>query len=641
MTFQSGIAWAGTGHVWKSTDDGATWKVTPLNPYGTICQISFIDDHNGLVATREGGVFLTRDGGNSWKTINNVASGCSCLLLDSNTILVCEKEPGGVDYSLDGGKTWNTSYGDSWDHDIIAGPNRGLVYMLSANYTTLMHLWCSNDAGLNWSMQPGTFDVDCWSIALDRCNPKIMYIVNEGYTLTIDYNGVSRIYVTSDGGVTWNITASHPSDYFAGSVVLGPNTVFVPTVSEADAGIFRSLDHGQTWQNIGGPSAAADTRLILAIDDNHLIASDHDGSIWITSNCGGDSVTLPVLPSTPEFLLPSHSASVVLNGCGISVDTSIPVAVISCMPISATLDSVWLSGSPAFSLPNANVAPQTFELKDSIFVSYSSSKGPDTAYLHIQYDLGSGRQDTSIELIGTMNSALLASPSQLHREAASAYLGQVDSLRLGVDISSEINIDSLWPYLNDIQGTFAFDSSIVSFESYTPPPGWTITSLMNRGNAVDFEIHKNSAQATQPLDLGAALFLPNTTQLATSWVTLPRFVLDIGKQAVSLCVTDNEDSHWSVKTLGAESGVAEAPTNAEDGISIYPNPAESEFFVRNTNANPALITLYDAIGRNVASANVGAASTASIDIESLARGSYVVVSHVGDRMMVRRLDKAR
>lgn len=639
MTLQSGIAWAGTDHVWKSTDEGATWKITPLDPYGNVCQISFIDDHNGLVATRQGDVFLTRDGGNSWKSILSVASACSCLLLDSNTILVCEKEPGGVDYSRDGGQTWNISYADSWDHDIIVGPKRSLIYMLSANYTTLMHLWYSNDSGVNWSMKPGTFDVDCWSMAVDPCNPKLMYMVNEGYTHTIDYNGISRIYISSDQGLTWNITASHPSNYFAGSVVLGPNAAFVPTVSEAAAGIFRSLDHGQTWQNIGGPSGAADSRLILAIDDNHLIASDIDGSIWITSNSGGDSVTLPVSSLTPEFILPSNSASAVQSGCGIPVNTSIPLAVISCVPINAILDSMWFSGAPEFSFTDEQVFPQTFNVRDSVMVSYASSKGPDTAYLHFRYDIGAGMQDTSIALIGTINSALLASPQRLHRESASAYFGQLDTLQLGVDISSSINLDSLWPYVSDIQATYAFDSSVVGFDVYAPPPGWALTSELNRGDAVDIDIHNVSSSAANPLILGIALFYPHSLNLATSWVTLPRFVIDEGGHALSLCVTDNEDSHWAVKTLGAQSGVAESPAIVEDGISIYPNPVENEFFVRNMNAHPGLITVYDAIGRTVATANVGEGTTSTIDIASLARGSYVVVCHVGDRMVVRRLDK--
>ena len=138
-----------------------------------------------------------------------------------------------------------------------------------------------------------------------------------------------------------------------------------------------------------------------------------------------------------------------------------------------------------------------------------------------------------------------------------------------------------------------------------------------------------------------ALFSPNNRELATSWVTLQNLVVDAGGQAISLCVTDNEDSHWSVKTLGVQSGVAETPTVSGDGISVFPNPAESEFFVRNANAHPALITVYDAIGRSVATANVAATSTSTIDIASLARGSYVVVCQVGDRVVTRRINKVQ
>jgi hypothetical protein len=78
-----------------------------------------------------------------------------------------------------------------------------------------------------------------------------------------------------------------------------------------------------------------------------------------------------------------------------------------------------------------------------------------------------------------------------HREDAYAYVGQLDSLTLGVNISSSINIDSLWPSITDILATYSWDSSIVSYVFYEPPSGWSVTSLTPRGNAVDLAIHNN------------------------------------------------------------------------------------------------------------------------------------------------------
>jgi len=326
--------------------------------------------------------------------------------------------------------------------------------------------------------------------------------------------------------------------------------------------------------------------------------------------------------------LPSTFPSVLQSSCT-AADTEIALGVIGCGSPTGVLDSVWLTSgagdkSTPFAISDSRSAPRMLATLDSILLSYHSTHGPDTAELHLRYDIGSGPRDTTITVIGRLASPLLAEPERLHRESASAYFGAVDSLPLTVNISSSINLDSLWPYLTNISATYAWDSSIVNYSAYLPPAGWTLTSLTSHGNSLDFSIQNSSGTASNPLDLGTALFHPNTTQLATSWVTLPVLEMEIGGQAVSLCVTDNEDSHWAVKTLGAQSGVAPqwAPESAPT-TRIYPNPVGNELSIENSGADKAAVTIYDAIGRVVARASIAAGITGTIDVHSLAPGAYV------------------
>ncbi len=620
--FKSGILWAAKDQVWKSTDSGFTWQQTSLSVPDHVCDISFVDDHNGIVATYGGTVYLTRDGGASWQNIYQAGSTCAAALLDSNTILVCEKEPGGVDYSWDGGTTWNTSYGDSWDHDVFAGPKAGTAYMLSANYSTYMHLWYSTDKGASWAMQPGVLDVDCWSAAVDPCNPKQIYAVNEGYAYTVDYNGNSRLFVSSDEGSTWTATYHHNSKFFAGALSLGPHTIFVATVSEANAGVLRSSDRGASWQNIGGPSNSADSRLIAALDDNHVVAPDINGSMWVTTNSGGDSITLPQFAATvTELVLPSATSRISPSTCGV-IDTSVIIEIISCSEPNASLDSIWLDGSSAFSISDKRSTPRPIAAIDSISVSYlASGSASDTATLHLRYDVGSGPLDTSILLVGVATPA--SHPSLLHRASTSAYYGAVDTLPLVVDISSAVNMDSLWPYLSEIQATYSWDSSVVSFDGYNPPAGWVLNSLANHRNSLDFDIQNNGSVATQPLDLGTALFTPHTTELATSWVELPVLTLTVGGDVLSLCTSENEDSHWSVKGLGALSEVSSTEKTLATA-RIWPNPVSGEIFVENSGPAAAHMEIYDALGRDVASGSIPRTSTASFDLRELPGGVYFV-----------------
>jgi hypothetical protein len=224
-------------------------------------------------------------------------------------------------------------------------------------------------------------------------------------------------------------------------------------------------------------------------------------------------------------------------------------------------------------------------------------------------------------VVGTLASPFQAQPEQIHRESASAYFGQLDTLPLELDINASVNLDSLWPYLTDIQATYAWDSSVATYTTYLAPSGWSLSSLNSLGNAVTFEIHKLNASVTTPFDLGTALFQPTTNQLATTWVELPSLVLTVGGQKLSLCVTDNEDNHWAVKTLGVLSGVAPL-TQAGEEFTVYPNPVEDELFVRNPGEQQAAVTIYDAIGRIVGTGTAEAESTTTIDTHALASGVY-------------------
>ena len=323
--------------------------------------------------------------------------------------------------------------------------------------------------------------------------------------------------------------------------------------------------------------------------------------------------------------LPSISPTLIQSSCS-AADTEIVLGIIGCGSPAGRLDSVWLTSgandnSTPFTITDARTAPRTLAMADSIRLSYQSTRESDTAELHLRYDLGSGVRDTTITVIGRVTSPLLAQPEHLHRESASAYFGAVDTLPLAVDISSAINLDSLWPYLTAITATYAWDSSVVSYASYQPPNGWTLTALASHGNSVDIGIQNGAPSASQPLDLGTALFRPRTDQLATSWVTLAALEMQVGGQQVSLCVTDNEDSHWSVKSLGVQSGVSESSLLNEK-FYLYPNPAENELTFENSGPNEAAVTIYDAIGRVVVRASVAAGITGALDMHSIPSGVY-------------------
>src|ERR1043165_9331414 len=134
MTFKDGIAWAASRQVFKSTDSGATWVKASLTLNGNATSVDFIDDHNGLIVTHQGEVYLTRDGKN-WNLVQNLGDATSGIILDSLHMMVSPHESGGEQFSSDGGKTWHFAPADAWDHDLFHGSAPGEAYLLSANWS--------------------------------------------------------------------------------------------------------------------------------------------------------------------------------------------------------------------------------------------------------------------------------------------------------------------------------------------------------------------------------------------------------------------------------------------------------------------------------------------------------------------------
>jgi hypothetical protein len=627
--------------LYKTTNGGTSWKKVsiPTNFVGggEIGDLIMVDSMNGWIAMASSAIIFnnkalwhTTDGGLTWNETQLVGSGTAVRITPTAMIVTDLLNNGHI--STDGGNTFLNGLFSSTNCVDFVDSMHGVI----SDYRGQNWLYTS-DGGLTW--QNSTMTVESWSV-LGVIGTSDFYAAPEGPTNGMPYS--PQIFRSTDFGVTWESISALPylvTGHIAG---ISEDMLFCQVSVDGAAhdsiyhgGFYCSSDKGLMWSSIGGPSAEHDTRFsVIQICDSIKVFGFDDkspGSLFQYS-IGRNG-------KSPNALFFPNISQITQSSC-VPIDIIIPVDVNGCAILSAYIDSLWLTGSSAFRISDMRTAPRVLSSVDSILVSYAGTSGPDTSLLHLRYNLGSGAQDTTIQLIGILASPFLGAPSMLHRESASAYYGQLDSLTLGVDLSTQINLDSLWPSITSIQATYTWDSSVVSFASYLPPAGWLVSSLTSHGNAVDFSIQNVNSSATHPLNLGTALFRPRTSQQAASWVELPSLVLGIGGQAVSLCVSDNEDNHWAVKTLGVQSGVAEVPSSEQD-ITVYPNPAGDELFVQNTNSSEIQITIYDAIGKSVASRNVLPASTTSIGMGSLARGSYLCVSHIGDRIVTRKINKVQ
>ncbi len=509
---------------------------------------------------------------------------------------------------------------------------------LPGTYPPLLQIY--DFASDNWSYGPNTATSHDGGFNVEMPDQSIVVVGGR----TGSYTCTDSIEILPPPYTTWQYISQLTSMRWHGSPVIVGTDSILAIGGDNDPGINTDIFDSTNWflvnekQALQGPIMLAARSNFVAVLSKQPIAPCVDSEViyafggasttQVLNSCEALPLGIKGLPGSgpPSLALPSTPQSILESGCG-AVDTSVRLGVTGCGVTSGTLDSIWLSGSAAFRISDVRGAPRALATLDSITISYLGTSNSDTAHLHIRYDLGSGTQDTIVTVIGSLTSPFLAAPEQIYREAASAYFGQTDTLPLAVDINASVNLDSLWPYLTDIQASYTWDSSVVSYTTYLIPSGWSLSSLTGLGDSVAFEIRKSNATVTQPLDLGTALFQPNSENLATTWVELPSLVMKVGGKNISLCVTDNEDNHWAVKTLGVLSGVAASPlplSLLSEGFYLYPNPAEDELFIRNSGESSAAITMYDAIGRIMGTGNADAESTATLDTHTLASGVYFV-----------------
>jgi photosystem II stability/assembly factor-like uncharacterized protein len=329
------IVYAGTTEgLWKTTDGGATWK--HLTSSNIIINDVLIDPRQPsrvLLATDRSGVLASDDGGVTFTASNRgfTHRQAAALLVDrgnSNVLyagVLNDKEFGGVFVSRDAGQTWKQNSDgldgrdvfvlcQSADNTLVAGTDHG-IFALAPNASR----WISRDLPL--AKQATVLRKTSVRVAASELAPRVTVLelgADKWFAATS-----TALFVSADSGATWR-AESLPgigvpvSICVAGKVVaiVGRNAVAVsvsggeswlPTKTlEADfsinsvavdntgdvwlaarTGLFRSTDAGDTWKKVSS-LRLADIQTIRFDDDNHrvLVTSGLSINIFESSDNG-------------------------------------------------------------------------------------------------------------------------------------------------------------------------------------------------------------------------------------------------------------------------------------------------------------------------------------------------------------------
>lgn len=271
------VVWAGTGEnnhqralgygngVWKTTDDGHTWKNMGLKASRQIGKI-LIDPRNSDVVyvAAEGsawgpggdrGLYKTTDGGKTWNKVLNISENTGV----ANMVF----EPGNPDVIYAGAEQRRRrAFGK-----IGGGPE-------SAFYKT-------TDGGKTWNkLTNGIPSVDKGGMAItvSPANPDIVYVMFEAS------NGNGGFYRSTNRGASFK----KMSDYYSSGQYyseLYPDPVDQNKVYSVDTRGKVTLDGGKTWKAMGNNKRHVDDH-VYWIDPNH---TDHmligcDGGVYETWN---------------------------------------------------------------------------------------------------------------------------------------------------------------------------------------------------------------------------------------------------------------------------------------------------------------------------------------------------------------------
>lgn len=202
--------------------------------------------------------------------------------------------------SLDSGNTWLTNgqglpgIGDanssSTALDVKVSPGNPLrVYLATEAYPYVAGsavqangVFRSDDGGASWShralglpLRAGTTsEVGVLALALHTTNPDVAWALTLETTSTNGSDYANRVFKSTNAGNSWHEASTGLPSADHRSLIADPHDANLLYVG-GTAGVFFSIDGGDTWQALGSPSPT--TTLALAANSHHVFAAGSAG----------------------------------------------------------------------------------------------------------------------------------------------------------------------------------------------------------------------------------------------------------------------------------------------------------------------------------------------------------------------------
>ena len=239
--------------------------------------------HTYYMGSTGGGVFKTTDDGITWKNISDgffktgSVGAIAVSESDPNIVVVGMGEHAargvmtsmgdGVYKSMDAGKTWNHLGLDKTRHisDVVIHPtNPNIIYITAqgAQYAPSKErgIYKTTDGGKTWNnILSVNNTTGASSLSMDMTNPRILYASmwqHQRYPWVMESGGEnSGLFKSIDGGNTWTkMKLGLPKDFGKSGISVSranPDRVFaVIEAAGKKGGVYRSDNAGKTWKQV-------------------------------------------------------------------------------------------------------------------------------------------------------------------------------------------------------------------------------------------------------------------------------------------------------------------------------------------------------------------------------------------------------
>jgi len=266
------------GGVFLSTDGGENWSNVSAGYTGAeVKELALVaGDPKRLYSGSRTGVFSTTDGGTTWAGLANSSESFAASALNEITALTVDPEDpqhvltAGVDLF---GIVSSTDGGGSWE---IITP---------LEVAPLEYVFAASDPR---TVYANVTPLSCWESLHDVDQNLVGLVCNESWT---------GLYVSSDGGTTWNKASTSDEGVSIISMAVSPDNAQTVYASRLTNELYRTTDAGASWIKIG--SGLPQTPVVsLAVDpvntatmyagtvNSGLYRSTDSGQTWTQASSG-------------------------------------------------------------------------------------------------------------------------------------------------------------------------------------------------------------------------------------------------------------------------------------------------------------------------------------------------------------------